>query len=166
MGEDTTIEANKGFINTVLNPFKLKYYFLFNLPMALLAGIKLDELNAKSAQVSLKYKWLNTNPFKSTYFACLQMAAEFSTGIICMAYINNSPKKMSILVLENRAKFQKKAVGKLLFKCKDGDKIKQAINESVSTGEGRTVEALSIGTDESGDQIGEFYFTWTFKAKR
>ena len=82
-----------------------------------------------------------------------------------MAYINNSPKKMSILVLENRAKFQKKAIGKLFFKCKDGDKIKQAINESVSTGEGRTVEALSIGTDESGDQIGEFYFTWTFKPK-
>jgi hypothetical protein len=166
MVNDIKIEANQSFIKTVLNPLKLKYYFLFNLPMALLAGIKLYKLNAESAQVSLKYKWLNTNPFRSVYFACLQMAAEFSTGIICMAYINNSPKKMSILVLENRAKFQKKAVGKLFFNCNDGDKIRQAINESLITGEGRTVEALSIGTDETGDQIGEFYFTWTFKPKK
>ena len=72
---------------------------------------------------------------------------------------------MSILVLENRAKFQKKAIGKLSFHCSDGLNIKKAIEESISTGEGRTVETLSIGTNEKGEQIGEFYFTWTFKPK-
>ena len=47
----------------------------------------------KEATVLMKYKWLNTNPFRSVYFACLQMAAEFSTGIICMAYLKGTNKK-------------------------------------------------------------------------
>ena len=159
------IHANKSFIKTVLTPWKLNLFFLNKLPMAFLAGIKLNHLNEKEATVLMKYKWLNTNPFRSVYFACLQMAAEFSTGIICMAYLKGTNKKMSILVLENKAKFQKKAVGKLSFHCSDGLSIKKAIEESISTGEGRTVETLSIGTNAKGEQIGEFYFTWTFKPK-
>ena len=159
------INASLSFRSKILSPFKLKLYFLAKLPMALLAGIKVKNIDNDNACVYLSYKYLNTNPFRSIYFACLQMAAEFSTGILCMQYLVDLPVKVSILIIENKAKFTKKAVGKIEFKSQDGKKIKQAIEESLNTGEGRTVNVLSIGTDEAGDKIGEFYFTWSFKPK-
>ena len=41
-----------------------------------------------------------------------------------------------------------------------------AIEESTATGEGRIVKARSIGKNADGDIVGEFYITWSFKAKR
>jgi hypothetical protein len=133
--------------------------------MALIAGIKVKNLSTSESCVYLKYTYLNTNPFRSIYFACLQMAAEFSTGILCMQYLVDLPIKVSILIIENKAIFTKKAVGKIEFKSIDGLKIKQAIQKSIDSGEGRTVNVLSVGTDEKGDKVGDFYFTWSFKPK-
>ena len=56
-------------------------------------------------------------------------------------------------------------MGRIEFRSNDGLKIKQAIEESLNTGEGRTVNVSSIGTDEKGDKVGDFYFTWSFKPK-
>ena len=159
------IKASQTFRSKILNPIKLKLYFLAKLPMALLAGIKVKNISDSESCVYLKYAYLNTNPFRSIYFACLQMAAEFSTGILCMQYLVDLPIKVSILIVENKAVFTKKAVGKIEFKSNDGLKIRETIQESIDSGEGRTVNVLSIGTDEKGDKIGEFYFTWSFKPR-
>jgi hypothetical protein len=159
------VNASQKYLDQIESPWKLKLYFLAKLPMALLAGINIKSINEKEATVTMKYCYLNTNPFKSIYFACLQMAAEFSTGILCMQYLNDLPVKVSILIIENKALFTKKAVGKISFRSNDGMKIRDAIQESINTGEGRTVNVLSVGTDEKGDKIGDFYFTWSFKPK-
>ena len=159
------VQASQTFRSKILSPIKLKLYFLAKLPMALLAGIKVEHIDDDQTCVYLKYRYLNTNPFRSIYFACLQMAAEFSTGILCMQYIVDLPINISILIVENKAIFTKKAIGKIEFRSNDGLKIKQAIQESIDTGEGRTINVLSIGTDEKGDKVGEFYFTWSFKPK-
>ena len=159
------IKASISFRKKILNPIKLKLYFLAKLPMALIAGIKVKNISDAESCVYLKYTYLNTNPFRSIYFACLQMAAEFSTGILCMQYLVDLPVKVSILIIENKAVFTKKAIGKIEFRSNDGLKIKQAIQESLNTGEGRTVNVLSVGNDEKGDKVGDFYFTWSFKPK-
>lgn len=143
----------------------MKLFMLRNLPMALLAGLKVTEIDPSKASVTVPYKNLNKNPFKSIYFAVLSMAAELATGILAMASIRDFSVPVSMLVLEMKAQFQKKARTKITFRCIEGDKIMEAITKSIETGEGQTAEVTSSGYDTDGDIVAEFKFTWTFKPK-
>lgn len=147
------------------NPFLMKLYMFKNLPMALLAGLRIKEFDEKHAVVTVPYKPLNKNPFKSIYFAVLSMAAELSSGIQAIAHVNDAPRPISMLVLNMQASFTKKARTRIKFVCNDGEKIYNAISESLKTGEGKTVDVDSTGYDTSGDVVATFKFTWTFKAK-
>jgi acyl-coenzyme A thioesterase PaaI-like protein len=147
------------------SPIHMKLFMLRNLPMALLAGLKVTEIDPSKASVTVPYKNLNKNPFKSIYFAVLSMAAELATGILAMASIRDFSVPVSMLVLEMKAQFQKKARTKITFRCIEGDKIMEAITKSIETGEGQTAEVTSSGYDTDGDIVAEFKFTWTFKPK-
>ncbi len=133
--------------------------------MAYLAGLRVTTLTPEHAAVSIPYKYVNKNPFQSIYFACLSMAAELSTGVLCMMHVYQSSPAVSMLVVSMEASFTKKAVGRITFTCHNGQQIQQAVEQTKATGEGVTVVATSRGVDEAGDQVAEFRFTWSLKAK-
>ncbi|MCF6171548.1 MAG: DUF4442 domain-containing protein [Bacteroidales bacterium] len=147
-------------------PLQMKLFMLANLPMGLLAGLKITQLDKGKAVVSVPFKYLNKNPFKSMYFAVLAMAAELSSGILSLAALHDTKVPVSMLVLDMHADFIKKARTKVIFSCAEGDKIINAINKSIQTGEGETVVVHTEGKDKSGDVVAKFAFTWTFKPKR
>ena len=99
---------------------RMRMFFLKHLPMALLAGLKITEINQEKASVTVPYKYLNKNPFRSVYFAVLSMAAELSTGILAMAAIDDYDVAVSMLVLDMKAGFTKKARTKITFTCQEG----------------------------------------------
>ncbi|GAA4348771.1 DUF4442 domain-containing protein [Hymenobacter saemangeumensis] len=153
------------FRQQVLNPMKLRLFMMQNLPMAWLAGLRLRELTTEHAVVTVRFKHLTKNPFKSIYFACLAMAAELASGIQAMMHVQaGSPASMLVVGME--AEFTKKAVGLIAFSCPDGPRIAQALAESRATGEGRTVVATSTGVDETGDVVAVFRITWSFRTKQ
>ncbi|MFD3001080.1 PaaI family thioesterase [Pontibacter toksunensis] len=154
------------FRKLVTSPVKFRLFMLARLPMAYLAGLRITSLSQESATVSIQYKYLNKNPFNSIYFACLSMAAELSTGVLCMMHIHKSTPPVSMLIVNMKADFTKKALGKIIFTCNDGEQLYKAIEETKVTGEGVTVTATSTGTDESGDTVAVFHYTWSLKAKR
>ncbi|MBC5992782.1 DUF4442 domain-containing protein [Pontibacter cellulosilyticus] len=153
------------FQRLVSSPTKFRVFLLAKLPMAYLAGLRIKSLSTDAASVTIPYKYLNKNPFRSIYFACLSMAAELSTGVLCMMQVYKASPSVSMLVMHMEADFTKKAVGIITFTCNDGQKIKKAADHTKATGEGVTVIATSIGTDEVGDRVAEFRFTWSLKAK-
>jgi len=153
------------FKNLVASPAKFRLFMLAKLPMGYMADLRVTSLSDDRAVVTIPYKYLNKNPFNSIYFACLSMAAELSTGVLCMMHTYKSDPAVSMLVVHLDADFTKKAVGKITFICEDGRRIQQAAEQTKLTGEGITVIATSIGMDEKGDQVAEFRFTWSLKAK-
>ena len=153
------------FRRQVLSPMKLKLFMLQKLPMAWLAGLRLVQLTPESATVTIRFKYLTQNPFRSIYFACLAMAAELASGIQAMMH-TQAGGPVSMLVVGIQGDFTKKAVGLIAFTCPDGPRIAQALAESRTTGEGRTVECTSTGVDEAGDVVAVFRLTWSFRAKK
>ncbi|WP_375415772.1 PaaI family thioesterase [uncultured Hymenobacter sp.] len=149
----------------VLQPRNLRLFLLRQLPMAWLAGLRLTRLTPEAATVTIRYKFLTQNPFRSIYFACLGMAAELASGIQAMMHVS-SGSPVSMLVTHLDADFTKKATGLIAFTCEDGPRIAQAIAESRATGEGRTVVATSTGLDEAGDPVAVFRVTWSFRARK
>src|SRR5690606_34016154 len=138
---------------------------LFKLPIAKIAGLRLHHFDQNKAEISVRYGWLNQNPFRSMFWAVQGMAAELSTGILCIDKIQKSGYKISMLVVGLEANFTKKAVGKIIFTCEQGAELDAVLQKAIKTGEGQTLKMRSIGIDEKGDPVSEFFFVWSFKLK-
>ena len=159
------ITTSHKFQQKMLNPFFFNFFLLLKLPMAFLSGMKLKELSGSHSVVKMKYKYLNKNPFGSIYFACLSMAGELSSGILAASFTYKSSPKISMLVVGMEVEFTKKAVGVITFTCNQGQEINDTIQRSIETGEGQTIEAITIANDESGEKVAEFKIRWSFKSK-
>jgi hypothetical protein len=156
----------RAFIGLMKHPLKFRAFLLMKLPSAFFAGVRVRDIDEKQCVVTVPYKWFSQNPFRSTYFACLSMAAEMSTGALAMAHLYKRNPAVSMLVVKVDSEYFKKANGRTTFICMDGDAMLNAIEESIATGEGRTIKARSIGKNADGEIVAEFYITWSFKAKR
>jgi hypothetical protein len=149
----------------IRNPVKMAAFLGAKLPMALLAGIRVTHLDASACTTTVRYRWLTTNPFRSTYFAVLAMAAEMSTGALGLTLVQAAPVPVSILVVGMEAEFVKKATGLTTFTCSDGQILQDAVKEALRSGEGVTATTRSVGVDASGDVVARFTFTWSFRRK-
>jgi Domain of unknown function (DUF4442) len=148
-----------------LTPGKINTFNIFKLPAVFLTGVRVKTISNESCTVSVKYKWINQNPFKSMFWAVQGMAAELTTGALVMDKIQQSGKNISMLVLNNKASFSKKATGRITFTCKQGLEVDKAIAKTIETGEGQTIWLNSVGVNSEGIQVSEFNFEWTLKVK-
>lgn len=149
-----------------LTPSKLNKFLLFKLPSAYFSGVRLKEISEDEATVTVKHRWINQNPFKSLYWATQGMASELATGVLVIQGIENSGKKISMLVRSQKGTFTKKATGRIRFVCKDGNKVKEAINNAIETGEGQSLILYAEGFDEAGDSVSNFEYEWGIKLKK
>ncbi|MCF6408120.1 DUF4442 domain-containing protein [Chitinophaga filiformis] len=158
--------AVRSFLRFAGHPLKFSLFLLWKLPSAWLAGVRLKQLEDGQCTTVVPFRWLSQNPFRSTYFACLAMAAEMSTGLLSMMYIRAAaPKRVSMLVTGMEASFVKKATGKTWFTCHDGAAIQAAIARTAATGEPEVLTVHSIGKSGDGTVIASFAITWSFKGK-
>jgi len=158
--------VGRALAGRLTNPFLLRLFFLHTLPLALAAGVKLRALDARACTASVPYGWRSTNPFRSTYFAALAMAAELSTGALGMLAVRLAPEPVALLIVEMTASFEKKATGLVTFTCEDGDRVLAAVARTLATGEPATADLATVGRLPDGAIAARFTFRWSFKRRR
>jgi len=136
------------------------------LPLGLVAGLRVRTLDGRVGEATVPYRWLTTNPFRSTYFAALSMAAELSQGALGMSVVEAAPEPVSILIVGMEGEFVKKATGLTVFRCEEGEKMSEAVLKTLETGEPVRLTLESVGRSESGVEVARFRYTWSFKRKR
>ncbi|WP_333808525.1 DUF4442 domain-containing protein [Flavobacterium sp.] len=146
-------------------PSKLNAFMFFKLPSAFWSGVRVKSISSEVCEVTVKHRWFNQNPFNSMYFAVQAMAAEFTTGALVMLQIKQSGKSISMLVAQNKSIFTKKATGRIIFTCNQGNLIKDTIQKAIDTHEGQTIWLTSIGKNEKDEQVSEMQFQWTIKVR-
>ena len=159
---DNNIEK---FLKKINNPLKSRLFLLAKLPSAFFSGVRVLVADKNKCVVTVPYRWFSQNPFKSTYFACLSMAAEMSTGVLAMAHLYKHDPPVSMLVTRVQGDFIKKATGRTHFTCEDGSVIRQTIEDAVFSGEGKIITARSYGRNAAGEIVAQFDITWSFKPK-
>jgi hypothetical protein len=159
------MQSKNKFLNLVNHPLQFRLYLFFKLPAAFFSGIKIIDCSDIKCITSVPYKWLTQNPFRSTYFASLAMAAELSTGALVLNNTYKKDPKISMLVTKMEAAYYKKATGITLFTCNDGHQIENAVKDANQSGEAKVITVKSTGKNKSGELIAEFFFTWSFKTK-
>ena len=155
----------EAFFKLIRNPFLFRFFLLTRLPAAFLAGLRLELITPSRAIVKLRYQFLTKNPFRSTYFACLGMAAEMSTGLLAMAHLYQRKPAISMLVIRIESQFFKKATGVTRFTCEQGMELQGAIQKAYETGESIELPVVSSGYNEQGIEVASFLITWSFKRK-
>ncbi|MFY7652108.1 MAG: DUF4442 domain-containing protein [Chitinophagaceae bacterium] len=153
------------FQKKITNPIKYRAFLLAKLPLGFITGLTITSLTEEQAAVSVKFGWINQNPFKSIYFAVLSMAAELSTGVLALGQVAGRKPAVSMLVTKCEGQFLKKATGKIVFTCKDGNAIAKTVEGALATGNGVEIKAATEGINEKGETVAIFHFTWSFKAK-
>ena len=144
---------------------KFNLYTFFNLPSAWWSGVRVTSFDDNLAEVSVRHRWVNQNPFGSIFWAVQGMAAELSTAIFVMRAIKKPGLPVSMLVLNNNATFKKKARGLIKFHCIQGMEVSQVVENAISEGKAKKITLKSIGKDMSGDVVSAFEFEWTIKRK-
>jgi Domain of unknown function (DUF4442) len=158
-------DNTSSFIKMMKHPLKFRMFLFTKIPSAFFSGVRIKNIDERRCIVTVPYKWFSQNPFRSTYFACLAMAGEMSTGSLAMAHLYKRKPPVSMLVINMQADYFKKATGKTFFTCEDGEMFYGAIEDTIRTGEAATVKAKSTGKNKEGEIIAEFFITWSFKAK-
>jgi len=148
-----------------LTPQKINTFLFFKLPSAYFCGVRLKSIDSHKCITTVKHRWINQNPFGSMYFAVQAMAAELTTGALVLSHIKESGKNISMLVVHQKGIYSKKAVGRITFCCIDGEKVLQALEKTLHSGEGISFWMTSVGKDESGEEVSKMEFEWRVKAK-
>ena len=151
------IEEQKKFVNIMTNSLLFKGAMAFQVPMAGLSGMKIPVLNEE--------EHLNKNPFGSTYWAVLGMAAEMASGAILVMLCRGVQPTVSTFVTGTTAKFMKQAKGVTTFICKDGLKTKAAVEGAIESKKPINFTTKVIGYDKDGIELCEFTFDWGLKQR-
>lgn len=150
----------------ITDGFLFSFYLLFNLPMGWIAGLRIREINQERCITSVPFKWLNKNPFKSTYFAVQSMAAELSTATACLLAVQGQKPSIAFIIVDLKANFSKKATGRTYFTCEDSAKAFEAVEQCIATGEAVEATFKTTGRMKDGTVVSEFEFTWSFKQRQ
>lgn len=158
------LQQNQYFMR--FTPAKMNAFLFFKLPAAFWSGVRVKTISTEKCVATVKHRWFNQNPFNSMYFAVQAMAAELTTGALVMFQIKKSGKNISMLVANNKGNYTKKATGRIAFTCTDGHLIEEAIQKTITTGEGQTIWLKSIGVNSNGEQVSEMDFEWSVRLKQ
>lgn len=153
------------FLKILKHPIKGKLFLVSKLPSAYFSGVRIISCDENTCAVKVPYKWFSQNPFRSTYFACLAMAAEMSTGVLAMANLYQRKPKVSMLVVKMEMEYFKKATDITTFTCNDGKAIADAVQETINTKKAVQIIATSKGLNKNGELIAIAKFHWSFKSK-
>jgi Domain of unknown function (DUF4442) len=144
-------------------PFRAALWM--KLPLAAVAGLRVESLDESSCSVRLPGGWRTRNPFGSTYFAAQAMAAEMSTGAPALVLVAGAPASVALIVREVRGVFTRRITGPSVFTFSDVAGMKAAIETAARSGESETYVGRSIGRTVEGEVAAEFEITWSFKRR-
>ena len=158
-------ETQKKFCSNLTNWFLFKTYAIQKLPLAFLTGFNIVELDESKCVTRVKYSYLNKNPFRSTFWAVLGMAAELSTGAYALLATKGKKESIAVILVGTHAEFVKKATGISTFTCSNWLEFDKAVGRAIETGEPQKATGRSIGSNSDGETIALFEFTWSFKIR-
>lgn len=117
------------------------------IPMLLLIGPRVVELDDEGCAVLIPLTWLTKNHLiGAMYFGVLCAGADLAGGLPAAKLIFGRHRDMRLVFGEMRAEFLKRADGDVLFRSRDARRVMEAVRQAAATGERVTVPVEVIAT--------------------
>jgi len=108
---------------------------MFKIPMIAFVRPKLLILDEDNSQVRIRLRRRTKNHLKSMYFGSLAVGADMAAGLHAFYFAEESGVKVSFAFKAVKAEFLKRAMSDVYFNSNEGQLVKQAFDEAMSTKE-------------------------------
>ncbi len=149
---------NKPTKTTSIRSMQWKLFLLgfFKIPLIGFTRPKLISLDEKNVSVKIKLNRRTKNHLNSMYFGALAVGADIAGGIHVFYFSEILDKKVSFSFKGMNAQFLKRAESDVYFSSNEGQIIKEAIEESIKTGERINKSILVTAKNESDEIVATF----------
>ena len=145
---------------------QIEEFIQYKVPMMGYAGVTIVAADDQHCIVKIPLKAETKNHLNSMYFGALAVGADGAGGLIALYQIFQSGKNISLVFKDFTAKFLKRPEADVCFTCRDGEAIRDVIQQTIRTGERVNLPVRVIATtpDISGDEpVAEFTLTLSLK---
>lgn len=151
----------------LLKTMKRKLWLMgwVKIPLIAYTQPRLVSINDTEAIVSLKLRRRTRNHLKSMYFGAMAIAADVCGGIHAFYYAEKNKCQVSFAFKSMHAEFIQRAESDCLFSCKDGLKVQNAIEKSLSSGERINQNVEVIVTNSTQEKVAVFEMEISVKCK-
>jgi len=149
---------NKPTKNTFIRSMQWKLFLLgfFKIPLIGFTRPKLIALDEKNVSVKIRLNRRTKNHLNSMYFGALAIGADITGGIHVFYFSEILNKKVSFSFKRMNAQFLKRAESDVYFSSNEGQIIKEAIEESIKTGERINKSIMITAKNESQEIVATF----------
>jgi acyl-coenzyme A thioesterase PaaI-like protein len=120
--------------------------FALRVPMLLFVGPRVLEVDEEGCAVEIPLGWRSRNHVGSMYFGALCTGADLAGGFNAFRAIRSAHPKVVVIFKDLRADFLKRADGDVLFRCRDGRRVAEAVRKADETGERVTIPVEVVAT--------------------
>lgn len=153
---------------------RLRYTFFIrgwgclNVPMIAWLKPKVLEFGDDLVEIELPLRRRSKNHLKSMYFGALCAGADIASGMLAMHAISKDKLPVNLVFADLSAKFLKRAMGDTRFICRDGQKIKALVEETMRTGarvSGTVNVVATCPAISRDDEVAQFALTISIKRR-
>ncbi len=120
--------------------------FSLRIPVLLFLGPRVLELDEEGCAVEIPLGWRSRNHLGSMYLGALCAGADLASGLVAARLVRERHRGVRIVFADLEADFLKRADGDVVFRCRDGRRIAEAVRSADATGERVTVATEVIAT--------------------
>jgi len=146
----------------------LRAFGLWKVPLIFLVNPWVRALNDELCEIVIPLNRLTRNHLRSMYFGTLAIGADCAGGLLAMSQIRKSKKKISLVFKDFKADFLKRPEADVHFLCKEGEKIREMVKETLKTQKrvNRPIRITARTPKKLGkDPVAEFELTLSLKAQ-
>ena len=154
------------------NRFKYNLYlWYFGLAKVRLINFcrpQIADVNKKEVILSIPLNRRTRNHVGSMYIGVMTVGVDLVAGMTAILKIRESKKNVILIFKDMTSNFLKRAEGDVHFICKIREKIAEAVDETIESGErvNLLVPVVAIVPDKFGDEpVAEFTITLSLKEK-
>jgi acyl-coenzyme A thioesterase PaaI-like protein len=124
------------------------------IPSLLFLAPQVIELDDDGCAVRIPLGWRSRNHVGSMYVGALCAGADLASGLNAFRAIRSGHPKVVPVFKDLRADFLKRADGDVLFRCRDGRRVAEAVRQADESGERFTlpVEVVATVPKKYGDE--------------
>jgi acyl-coenzyme A thioesterase PaaI-like protein len=148
---------------------RLRILGLLKIPVLFFVAPRVIEINDQRCEVLIPLNRRTRNHLNSMYFGVLAAGADCAAGLLAWNLGDEfGDGRIGIVFKDFKADFLKRAEGDTLFVCADGDKVREAIEQAVKTGERQNFAvhvAATVPSESATEKVADFTLTLSLKYK-
>jgi acyl-coenzyme A thioesterase PaaI-like protein len=120
--------------------------FALKIPVLLFLGPRVLELDDEGCAVEIPLGWRSRNHLGSMYLGALCAGADVASGLVAARLVRERHRGVRIVFADLKADFLKRADGDVVFRCRDGRRIAEAVRSADESGERVTLPTEVVAT--------------------